>query len=57
MKSCKNCYWYDKCSEHEERCEYYDPIYGADQIAVKEYQTDLKERAEEYRELVEEQQS
>lgn len=53
MKSCKNCYWYDKC-DHTGRCEYYDPIYGAEQIIRKEYEVALYERVSEYDDIVKE---
>lgn len=55
-KTCVNCYWYEQCPERGTRCEDYDPIYG-EGVAVKEYMQDLKERDEEYRKVVEEQQS
>ena len=54
MKTCKNCYWYDKCTNHDERCEYYDPIFGAEKVVEREYEESLKERAEAYQEIVDE---
>ncbi len=57
MKTCKNCYWYGNCPEQGSRCEDYTPVYGEEQIAIREYEADLRMRAEEYNELVEEQQS
>ncbi|MGN0819861.1 MAG: hypothetical protein ACI4M6_05640 [Christensenellaceae bacterium] len=57
MKSCENCFYYDTCQEKGEMCEYYDPLYGAEKIAIEEYEKDLAERAEEYQKVVDEQQS
>lgn len=56
MKTCENCYWADKCSDAGKRCEYYDPIIGSENIALREYMQDLREREQEYKELVREQQ-
>lgn len=56
MKTCNNCYWADKCADAGRRCEYYDPLFGNDNIALREYKKDLKEREDDYRELVNEQQ-
>ncbi len=56
MKTCKNCYWYGQCLEANERCEYYDPIVGADNLIRREYEKILKERVEYYGNLVHEQQ-
>lgn len=52
-KTCNNCYYYDKC-DHTERCEYYDPIYGGDATALKEYNEALKERVDTYQEIIDE---
>lgn len=56
MKTCKNCYYYGKCGENNRRCEYYDPVYGFEQIILNEYERDLRDRVNDYTELVEEQQ-
>jgi hypothetical protein len=56
MKTCENCYWADKCPDAGKRCEYYDPIIGGENIVRREYEESLKERVEEYNDLVREQQ-
>lgn len=56
MKACENCYWADKCPDAGKRCEYYDPIIGRENIVRREYEESLKERVEEYNDLVREQQ-
>lgn len=56
MKTCENCLWRDQCPDAGKRCEYYDPIEGAENIAIREYHQDLDERHEEYQELIREQQ-
>ena len=56
MKTCENCLWRDQCPDAGERCEYYDPIEGAENTAIREYHQDLDERHEEYQELIREQQ-
>lgn len=56
MKTCKNCYWYDNCEYAGQRCEYYDPIDGAENITMREYHEYLKERHREYQDIVKEQQ-
>lgn len=55
MKTCENCYWADKCPDAGKRCEYYDPIIGGENIVRREYEESLKERVEEYNDLVREQ--
>ena len=58
MKCTKNCYWYFKCKNHENQCEYYDPIYEFENLIIrKEYEESLKERVEDYQEIIEEQDS
>lgn len=56
MKTCNNCYWHDKCPDAGKRCEYYDPVYGAEHIIEREYEESLKERVDEYEDAVAEQQ-
>lgn len=56
MKTCENCYYADKCPDAGKRCEYYDPIIGEENIVRREYEESLKERVEEYNDLVREQQ-
>lgn len=57
MKRCSNCYYYDKCGKNSmQRCEFYDPIFGENKNVITEYEESLKERVEEYEELIEEQQ-
>lgn len=56
MKTCENCFWRDNCRDAGERCEYYDPVEGADSAAISEYRQDLDERNEEYQDLIREQQ-
>lgn len=56
MKTCENCYWCDKCADAGERCEYYDPIEGAENMAIREYREDLEERHQHYQDLIKEQQ-
>lgn len=59
MKNCKNCFWYDKC---EDRCDddievdfdCYEPL-DDEESAIEEYEKDLKERAQVYQELIDEQ--
>lgn len=53
-KDCKNCFWADQCDDQEERCEYYYPLYGAEHIAENEYRKSLRERAEDYKEVLKE---
>ena len=55
MKTCENCYWFDKCQDAERRCEYYDPVVCGENIIRREYEESLKERVEEYNDLVIEQ--
>lgn len=54
--SCKNCYWFDRCSDAGVRCEHYDPLRGSDRIVAKEYEDSLTERVGIYDELIAEQQ-
>ena len=59
MKNCKNCFWYDKCEDRcdddiEADCDYYEPL-DDEEIAIEEYEKDLKERAQAYQELIDEQ--
>lgn len=59
MKNCKNCFWYDKCEDRcdnyiEVDCDYYEPL-DDEEIAIEEYEKDLKERAQLYQELIDEQ--
>lgn len=59
MKTCNNCLYCDNCSAEDKsngRCEYYDPLIGAENIAKRQYEQDLKARAEEYLVIVTEQQ-
>lgn len=56
MKTCENCYWVDKCQDAGKRCEYYDPIFYGNSVIHKEYEKALKERVNNYNELVHEQQ-
>lgn len=59
MKNCKDCYWYDKCEDRcddEVECDYYEPL-NDEEIAIAEYENDLKERAQEYQNLIDEQNS
>lgn len=55
VKTCENCYWFDKCQDAEKRCEYYDPVVCGENIIRREYEESLKERVEEYNDLVIEQ--
>ncbi len=60
MKDCKNCYWYEQCKNEivensAEDCDDYTPIEDSDEVAIEEYEKDLKERARIYQELVDEQ--
>lgn len=57
MKTCENCYWYEQCEDARERCEYYDPVIGYENIALREYIKDLREREEEYQGIIDEQNS
>ena len=61
MKTCNNCYWKEQCEKYEgfknQRCEDYDPIFSAENIIIREYREDLKERLDDYQELIKEQQS
>lgn len=60
MKTCDNCYFFDDCRESDKakgRCEYYYPLIGSENIAIREFEEDLRMREEEYRKVVEEQQS
>lgn len=59
MKNCKNCFWYDKCEDRcdddiEVDCDYYEPL-DDEEIAIEEYEKDLKERAQAYQELIDKQ--
>lgn len=59
MKNCKNCFWYDKCEDRcdddiEVDCDYYEPL-DDEEITIEEYEKDLKERAQVYQELIDEQ--
>lgn len=56
MRTCKNCYWYEQCADKGVRCEYYEPILHDNASVIREYLSDLKERAEEYDLVVREQQ-
>lgn len=59
MKNCKDCYWYDKCEDRcdeEVECDYYEPL-NNEEIAIAEYEEDLKMRAQEYQDLIDEQNS
>lgn len=56
MKTCENCLWRDQCTDAVGRCEYYDPVEGAENVAEREYRQDLDERHREYLELIREQQ-
>lgn len=59
MKNCKDCYWYDKCEDRcdeEVECDYYEPLNDED-VTITEYENDLKERAQEYQDLIDEQNS
>lgn len=59
MKNCKNCFWYDKCEDRcdddiEVDCDYYEPL-DDEEIAIEEYEKDLKERAQAYQKLIDKQ--
>lgn len=57
MKTCVNCYYYDKCGEEDKAhgcCEYYDSIYDNGETVRKEYEESLTERVETYQEIVDE---
>lgn len=59
MKNCKDCYWYDQCEDRcdeEAECDYYEPLNDED-VTITEYENDLKERAQEYQDLIDEQNS
>ncbi len=56
MKTCNNCLWYDKC-DHAARCEFYDPIEGADTDALHEYNAYLKQMAQEDEDTINDQNS
>lgn len=55
MRTCENCYWYDKCTEKDCVCNYYDPLCEEDDIAVEEYTEDMKMRIQAYQEIIDEQ--
>lgn len=60
MGTCDNCFFFDNCSDRDKengRCEYYYPLMDSEDIAVEEFENDLRMREEEYRKVVEEQQS
>lgn len=52
-KKCENCIWFGKCNSAE-ACDDYYPT-GDDTMDVAFYEQDLKERHEEYMELIDEQ--
>lgn len=57
MKTCSNCYYFDKCSDTDKkdgRCCYYDAVYGHENVVLKEYLKDLKEREKEYQKIMKE---
>lgn len=60
MCDCNKCIWSDQCSvedkENSNSCVDYSP-YDYNEIAIAEYEADLKERTEYYQELVDEQNS
>lgn len=56
MKTCNNCLWNDRCPDSGKRCEDYYPVIGCENIVLREYELSLKERVEEYEEIVKEQQ-
>lgn len=56
MKTCKNCYWFGQCVGEGNRCEYYDPVIGSENVVLREYLQALKEREEDYKQLIIEQQ-
>lgn len=57
MKTCKNCYWAIGCEDARKRCEYYYPLVGNENIALREYENDLRDREEEYQKVIDEQNS
>lgn len=58
MYTCKDCLWSDGC-DCSGICEHYYPsdINEEEKLIEEEYELDLKERAETYQEIVEEQNS
>lgn len=59
MKDCDSCFFFDNCSDFDKssgRCEYYYPLFD-ESVAMREFEDDLRMREEEYRKVVEEQQS
>lgn len=52
-KTCNNCLYQNMC-DCTERCDYYYPLYGEENIAIREYNEALKERVEDYQEIVDE---
>ncbi len=57
--TCFGCIWNGECSEslngdESEQCEYYTPL-DEDELALEEYEEDLKLRVSTYEELVWEQ--
>lgn len=57
MRACDNCYFFDKCKDEDKidgRCEYYSPLFGEENIALNEYEEDLKVRVDTYQEIVDE---
>lgn len=57
-KKCENCVWFDTCAQ-EVACGDYSPVsVEEEEIAqLEEYEDDLRNRHEDYQELIEEQNS
>ena len=52
MRLCANCVWRDDCGQVI-ACEDYDPV-DSDELAIEQYEKDLKLRAEAYQEILDE---
>lgn len=49
--SCKGCMWEDQCGNRG-RCEYYYNILKEEEMLEEEFNQELKERIEEYDEII-----
>ena len=57
-KKCEGCVWYDQCAQ-EFACEEYSPLSEEEltDMMIDEYEQDIRDRDEYYKELIEEQNS
>lgn len=53
FKSCEKCVWADQCA-CEHACEYYEEVDDCEKIVAEQYEDALRERVEEYEDLVKE---